>query len=197
MVLYQLRTSHSAKWLGSCVQYDRNLYVLLQYLFAWNKWRSERRIKRCQDIGMESPSSVIRTTNGTTTYRWLWTGTASRDQVNLPWRRGVVQKDYEWFQCQRLANWSWGYQMPDNWNRRNCFIAYRSETPSRPFGVSPTRTARIWKQQTQIQYMNATNSIAQDTATLNTPLTSGFFNRYRIRNNIIHEVCNWTKLGAT
>jgi len=63
MVLYQLRTSHSAKWSGSCVQYDRNLYVLSQYLFAWKNWRSERRTKRCQDIGMESASSVIRTTS--------------------------------------------------------------------------------------------------------------------------------------
>jgi len=45
--------------------------------------------------------------------------------------------------------------------------------------------------------MNATNSIAQDTAKLNTPLTSAFFNPYRTRNNSIHEVCNWTKLGAT
>jgi len=71
MVLYQVRTSHSAKSLGSCVQYDRNLCVLFQCLFAWNNWRSERRTKRCQDIGMESASSVIRNMNGTTTYRWL------------------------------------------------------------------------------------------------------------------------------
>jgi len=69
MVLYQLRTSHRAKWLGSCAQYDRNLYVLFQRLFAWNNWRPERRTKRCQDTVMKSANSVIRSMNGTTTYR--------------------------------------------------------------------------------------------------------------------------------
>ena len=79
--------------------------------------------------------AVIRTMNVST--RTIGSEQALRvatDQVNLPWRRGVVRKHYEWFQCQRLANWSWGYQMPVNWNLRNCFVVYRSQTPSRTLG---------------------------------------------------------------
>jgi len=61
----------------------------------------------------------------------LWVAT---DQVNLAWRQGVVRKHYKWFQCQRLANWSWSYQMPGNSNLRNCFVAYCPDTPSRTLG---------------------------------------------------------------